>query len=169
MDLSYSEEAERFRASIRQWLGEVLPAGWFDGRRPTGAAWDSFCQDWNGMLHRTGWSCPTWPVEYGGKGLSPLEAVILTEELAESGAPIQPPAGGEILVGPTILHWGDDAPKGAIPPPDRQRGRRSGARASPSPMPARIWRLSRPPPYVTARIGSSTERRSGPAKRPTPT
>ena len=31
MDLSYSEEAERFRASIRQWLGDVLPEGWRDG------------------------------------------------------------------------------------------------------------------------------------------
>ena len=69
------------------------------------------------MLHRTGWSCPTWPVEYGGKGLSPLEAVILTEELAEAGAPIQPPAGGEILVGPTILHWGDDRQKKRFLPP----------------------------------------------------
>ena len=117
MDLSYSEEAERFRASIRQWLDDVLPDGWRDGRRPTGAGWDAFCQEWNEMLHRTGWSCPTWPVAYGGKGLSPLESVILTEELAEAGAPIQPPAGGEILVGPTILHWGDDRQKKRFLPP----------------------------------------------------
>ena len=121
MDLSYSEEAERFRASIRQWLDDVLPEGWRDGRRPTGPDWDAFCQDWNDMVHRTGWSCPTWPLEYGGKGLSPLESVILTEELAEAGAPIQPPAGGEILVGPTILHWGDDRQKKRFLPPIVQR------------------------------------------------
>jgi alkylation response protein AidB-like acyl-CoA dehydrogenase len=117
MDLSYSEEAERFRASIRQWLRDALPDGWGDGRRPTGPDWDAFCQDWNDMLHRTGWSCPTWPLEYGGKGLSALESVILTEELADAGAPIQPPAGGEILVGPTILHWGDDRQKKRFLPP----------------------------------------------------
>jgi alkylation response protein AidB-like acyl-CoA dehydrogenase len=117
MDLSYSEEAERFRASIRQWLRDALPEGWGDGQRPTGPDWDAFCHDWNDMLHRTGWSCPTWPLEYGGKGLSPLESVILTEELADAGAPVQPPAGGEILVGPTILHWGDDRQKERFLPP----------------------------------------------------
>jgi len=36
MDLTYPEEAERFRAEIRAWLGRELPADWFDGRRPAG-------------------------------------------------------------------------------------------------------------------------------------
>ena len=45
------------------------------------------------MLHRTGWSCATWPEEYGGRGLSPVEAVVLTEEMA-CGRHARPTAGG---------------------------------------------------------------------------
>ena len=30
MDLSYPPEAETFRAEIRTWLEDNLPAGWFD-------------------------------------------------------------------------------------------------------------------------------------------
>ena len=42
---------------------------------------------------------------------------MFAEELARAGAPIQPPLGGEILVGPTILYWGDDAQKQRYLPP----------------------------------------------------
>lgn len=117
MDLSYPAEAEAFRVAVRDWLHAELPDGWFEGRRPTGAAHHRFAAEWNAMLHRTGWSCPTWPTEYGGRGLSAIEAVILTEELAEAGAPVQPPAGGEILVGPTILHLGTEAQRQRFLPP----------------------------------------------------
>jgi len=117
MDLTYPEEAERFRAEIRAWLGRELPADWFDGRRPAGDDAHAFAEEWNAMLHRTGWSCATWPEEYGGRGLSPVEAVVLTEELARADTPVQPPAAGEILVGPTILQWGTEGQKRRFLPP----------------------------------------------------
>ncbi len=117
MDLTYPPEAEAFRAVTREWLRAELPSGWFDGTRPTGDAWVEFCAEWDDRLHATGWATPTWPVEYGGRGLSQIEGVVLAEELATSGAPIQPPAGGEILLGPTMLHWGTDAQKERFLPP----------------------------------------------------
>ena len=115
MDLVYPEEAERFRVEVRAWLERELPPGWYEGRRPTDA--DAFAAEWNAMLHRTGWSCATWPEEYGGRGLSPVEAVVLTEELARADTPVQPPAAGEILVGPTILQWGTEEQKRRFLPP----------------------------------------------------
>jgi len=115
MDLTYPDEAERFRTEIRAWLEQELPAGWFEGRRPVDA--HAFADEWNAMLHRTGWSCATWPREYGGRGLSAVEAVVLTEELARADTPVQPPAAGEILVGPTILQWGTGAQKQRFLPP----------------------------------------------------
>src|SRR6185436_13602603 len=72
---------------------------------------------WNAHIHATGWATPTWPKEYGGRGLAQLEAIVLAEELANSGVPIQPPAGGEILLGPTILHWGTPEQKERFLPP----------------------------------------------------
>ncbi|MEO6125658.1 MAG: acyl-CoA dehydrogenase family protein [Ilumatobacteraceae bacterium] len=117
MDMTYPPQAETFRAQVRAWLQEQLPDGWFEGRRPTGSDAGTFAVEWNTMLHTTGWATPTWPVEYGGRGLSQLEAVVLAEELTDAGAPIQPPAGGEILLGPTVLHWGTDEQKRRFLPP----------------------------------------------------
>ena len=117
MDLTYPPEAEEFRVVVRDWLREELPDGWFDGDRPTGADWTSFCDDWNERIHATGWATPTWPTEYGGRGLEQIEAIVLAEELANCGVPIQPPAGGEILLGPTILHWGTPDQKARFLPP----------------------------------------------------
>ncbi len=68
MDLVYPEEAERFRVEVRAWLARELPAGWDEGRRPIDA--DAFAAEWNAMLHRTGWSCATWPQEYGVTAVS---------------------------------------------------------------------------------------------------
>ncbi len=52
-----------------------------------------------------------WPEEYGGRGLTTVQAIVWAEELARVEAPIQPPAGGELLVGPTLLHWGTERQK----------------------------------------------------------
>ena len=117
MDLTYPAPAEAFRASVREWLRAELPAGWFDGARPTGRAAAEVAAAWTARLHETGWATPTWPVEYGGRGISDVEAIVLAEELADAGAPIQPPAGGEILLGPTLLHWGTDEQKRRFLPP----------------------------------------------------
>ncbi len=42
---------------------------------------------------------------------------MLTEELARADTPVQPPAAGEILVGPTILQWGTEEQKRRFLPP----------------------------------------------------
>jgi alkylation response protein AidB-like acyl-CoA dehydrogenase len=117
VNLDYPPDAEVFRGEVRAWLAEHLPDGWATGARPQGDDWRAFCADWDARLHAEGWAVPTWPVEYGGRGLSLLQAAVFAEELARAGAPIQPPLGGEILVGPTILHWGDDAQKHRYLPP----------------------------------------------------
>ena len=117
MDMTYPPQAAAFRSEVRAWLREQLPDGWFDGHRPSGQDAATFGAEWNTMLHTTGWATPTWPVEYGGRGLTQLEAVVLAEELADAGAPIQPPAGGEILLGPTVLHWGTPEQKRRFLPP----------------------------------------------------
>ncbi|MGH2683848.1 MAG: acyl-CoA dehydrogenase family protein [Actinomycetota bacterium] len=109
MDLTYPPEAEAFRKEIRVWLEANLPGGWFDeGGRPEGAERERFNKEWTQKLYEGGWICASWPKEYGGKGLSVMENVVLNEEFARAGAPMRADFFGDTLVGPTILQWGSE-------------------------------------------------------------
>src|SRR5579884_2215788 len=101
MDLDYPPEAEAFRAEIRAWLAANVPA---DGSRPNP-------DEWAEKLVAGGWICATWPVEYGGKGLGLMEAVVLAEEFERAGATLRADFFGDTLVGPTILRWGSEEQK----------------------------------------------------------
>lgn len=112
MDLTYPAEAETFRADIRGWLEENLPAGWFaPGFTMTATERRAFNDSWNEKLFAGGWICAGWPVEYGGKGLTLLQQVVLNEEFAKAGAPMRADFFGDTLVGPTILQWGTEEQK----------------------------------------------------------
>jgi hypothetical protein len=112
MDLTYPPEAEQFRKEIRAWLEENLPAGWFeDGFSMTADERAAFHRSWSDTLFEGGWICASWPAEYGGKGLSVIENVVLNEEFAAAGAPMRADFFGDTLVGPTILQWGTEEQK----------------------------------------------------------
>src|SRR5277367_4048957 len=112
MDLTYPPEADSFRKEIRTWLEENLPAGWFEpGFSMTTDERQEFNETWTKKLFAGGWICAGWPVEYGGKGLSLMDQVVLNEEFAKSNAPLRADFFGDTLVGPTILQWGTDEQK----------------------------------------------------------
>jgi alkylation response protein AidB-like acyl-CoA dehydrogenase len=112
MDLSYPPEAETFRAEIRAWLEDNLPAGWFDeGFEQTPEEKKAFNDAWPAKLYGGGWICASWPKEYGGKGLSTMENVVLAEEFARAKAPMRADFFGDTLVGPTILQHGTEEQK----------------------------------------------------------
>ena len=112
MDLTYPSEAEEFRVEIRAWLEDNLPSGWGQpGFELTGEQRAAFNKEWPAKLHEGGWICASWPSEYGGKGLSLMQAVVLNEEFARAGAPMRADFFGDTLVGPTILQWGSEAQK----------------------------------------------------------
>ena len=112
MDLTYPPEAEEFRGVISGWLQENLPDGWGepdffmtpDERKLFNSAWTA-------KLFDGGWICASWPTEYGGKGLTLLQQVVLNEEFARAGAPLRADFFGDTLVGPTILQWGTEEQK----------------------------------------------------------
>jgi alkylation response protein AidB-like acyl-CoA dehydrogenase len=112
MDLTYPPEAQTFRAEIRSWLEENLPTGWFEpGFKMTSSERTAFNETWTKTLFDGGWICAGWPVEYGGKGLTLMDQVVLNEEFAKAGAPMRADFFGDTLVGPTILQWGTDEQK----------------------------------------------------------
>jgi alkylation response protein AidB-like acyl-CoA dehydrogenase len=112
MDLTYPQEAETFRKEIRAWLEEALPAGWFEpGFSMSTKERQHFNETWTEKLFAGGWICAGWPVEYGGKGLSLMDQVVLNEEFAKANTPLRADFFGDTLVGPTILQWGTDEQK----------------------------------------------------------
>ncbi len=87
MDLTYPPEAEALRTEIRGWLEDNLPEGWFEpGFRLTDEERRAFNAAWTDKLRQGGWICAGWPTEYGGKGLSLIEQVVLNEEFARAHA-----------------------------------------------------------------------------------
>lgn len=112
MDLTYPAEAEAYRSVVREWLEENLPDGWFEpGFEMSLEARAEFLEGWTAKLYGGGWICASWPKEYGGKGLSTMEAVVVAEEFARAGAPMRADFFGDTLVGPTILQWGTEEQK----------------------------------------------------------
>ena len=153
MDLDYPPEAETFRVEIRAWLETNLPAGWTDDDfEMTDDEREAFVVDWTAKLFQGGWICASWPTEYGGKGLSTMESVVLSEEFARVGAPMRGDFFGDTLVGPTILQWGTEEQKKEFLPGILQ-ARSPGARATPSPTPVPTWRRCSARPCSTATSG----------------
>ncbi|MEM8926000.1 MAG: acyl-CoA dehydrogenase family protein [Actinomycetota bacterium] len=113
MDPTYTEEAEAFRARIKEFLDSNLPTGWAGyGAMSVDEAFE-WTADWRQKLAANGLLAPSWPTEYGGGGMSELEQVILAEEFEKAGAPTG--AGNDAfsiqMVGNTILHWGTEEQK----------------------------------------------------------
>ncbi|OLE23149.1 MAG: acyl-CoA dehydrogenase [Catenulispora sp. 13_1_20CM_3_70_7] len=113
MDIDYPAEAEQFRGEVRAFLAEHLPADWTGiGALDEEPAWD-FARRWRSLLAERGYLSVTWPVEYGGLGLSKLHHVVLVEELARVGAPWGMPHDtfGVKMLGRTLLQWGTEEQK----------------------------------------------------------
>jgi alkylation response protein AidB-like acyl-CoA dehydrogenase len=70
-----------------------------------------FNVEWPAKLFEGGWICATWPEEYGGKGLTTMQGVVLAEEFARAKAPMRGDFFGDTLVGPTLLQWGSEEQK----------------------------------------------------------
>src|SRR5207245_3272371 len=86
-------------------------ARYWDRGRMTAEERTIFYREWTQKLYDGGCICASWAVEYGGKGLSTMEAVVLNEEFARVGAPMRADFFGDTLVGPTILQWGTEEQK----------------------------------------------------------
>ena len=112
MELDYAPEDEAFRAEIRTWLQDNLPKGWFEpGYEMSTEERKKFNDEWPSNLIEGGWICATWPKEYGGKGLTTMQGVVLAEEFANAKAPMRADFFGDTLVGPTLLQWGTEEQK----------------------------------------------------------
>jgi alkylation response protein AidB-like acyl-CoA dehydrogenase len=105
-----------FRREARAWLEEHCPPGARgEGQIPTGSTRIKIenpdVRLWLARMAEKGWTAPTWPVEYGGGGLSTAEYVVLVEEMRRISARAPLMGMGTSMIGPTLLEFGSPEQK----------------------------------------------------------
>ena len=114
MDLNDSPQEAAFRAEARAFLDEHAPA------EPMPQYHKEFVQDerlvdrhraWQRTLYDHGWGALTWPADYGGRGLGPIEQIVWNQELGRVGLGPSLFLVGIGMAGPTIIAHGTDAQK----------------------------------------------------------
>jgi len=105
--LSQFPELNEFRAEVRRFVEEKVPATYIRQTRNEKAALDPAEQKaWTRLLYEQGgWSCPSWPVENGGPGWSYEQQYVFDQELAACGAP-RVSAFGAGMLGPALIEFG---------------------------------------------------------------
>jgi alkylation response protein AidB-like acyl-CoA dehydrogenase len=113
MDVRYPPQSEVYREIVQAFLAEHLPAGWKGIGALGGDDFRRFVADWRKVLADNGYLAVSWPQEYGGAGLTPLESVILAEEFTKAGVPQGGPNDpfGIQMLGNTMIQWGTDEQK----------------------------------------------------------
>ena len=106
MDFRLSEEQNRFRQEVRNFLeGEIKQGLW----EPTCDAW-IMAHDpaFTKRVSQKGWIGLTWPKEQGGQGRSFIDRLILTEEMLRYGAPAACHWFADRQIGGAIVHYGTE-------------------------------------------------------------
>jgi len=115
-----TEEAA-FRAEVRAWLeanAELRssgPRGPHDHSPEAEAiAWQA-SKDWQRKKYEAGWAAITWPVEFGGRGGTPIQSIIFNEEQSKFDVPIGFLAASIGMIGPALMRYGSAEQKAYLP------------------------------------------------------
>src|SRR5580704_17941145 len=115
MDLRFTPEENAFRAEVRAFMKENLPAAirskMVEGRR---LGKDDLVT-WQRILNAKGWAVPHWSKEWGGTGWSPVEIYLFRDEMQQAPAPEPLPFGTNML-GPVLIAFGNEAQKKRLLP-----------------------------------------------------
>jgi len=119
LELHLTHEDEAFRAEVRAFLDECLPAGWgtleYEGPRDE-ASRVEFQREWQRRLFEAGLVAIAWPKEYGGRDAGFVQQMIYDSEMARRRAPDPINRSAIAYIGPTIIQWGSDWQKGHFLP-----------------------------------------------------
>ena len=114
MDLNDTPAQAAYRTRVRGWLEEHA------GEAPRLSGPDAIRDEdeiiaarrvWQGKLAEAGLAGVTWPKEYGGQGLGPIEQVICNQEIGRAKVPGILDAIGVGMLGPTIIAHGSEEQK----------------------------------------------------------
>jgi alkylation response protein AidB-like acyl-CoA dehydrogenase len=123
MDFEETPEEAAWRAECRAFLSQHGPEKSVDRMTLTMStmaedelAHVQACRDWQRTKAEAGWAGLTWPVEYGGRGLSGLLQGIFLEEESHFDVPPGMFAQAIGMVGPSIIVHGTEEQKTSFLP-----------------------------------------------------
>ncbi|MFV2171647.1 acyl-CoA dehydrogenase family protein [Actinomadura sp. LOL_016] len=115
MDLEFGTADEEFRAQVRAWLAEHVPAEPLPSLETEEGS--AAHREWERTLGADRLSVVSWPEEYGGRGVSVLQWLVFEEEYYAAGAPGRVSQNGINLLAPTLLKHGTPEQLARVLPP----------------------------------------------------
>ncbi len=111
MDLNDTPEQAAYRAEARAWLeankGQAPPrTGSLEDEQYVNAR-----RSWQRRLAEAGLAAVTWPAEFGGRGLGPIEQVTVNQEISRARVPGILDVIGIGMLGPCLIAHGTDEQK----------------------------------------------------------
>jgi acyl-CoA dehydrogenase len=112
---------ESFRAETRTWLEQHCPPTMRTPMGDNDTVWGGKHAEftnpeaklWLERMGEKGWTCPTWPKEYGGGGLDKEENAVLQDELRRIHARPALTSFGISMLGPALLEYANEEQKKA--------------------------------------------------------
>ncbi|MEZ5556979.1 MAG: acyl-CoA dehydrogenase [Pseudomonadales bacterium] len=119
MDFSDTPQEAAFRAEARAWIDANAPTHLRpflerSGFGTTNTGEHDALQEakkWQRKKAEAGWACLAWPKEYGGRGASPIEGVIWSQEEGVYGKLSGAFIIGQGMCGPTLMAYASEAQK----------------------------------------------------------
>jgi alkylation response protein AidB-like acyl-CoA dehydrogenase len=114
VDLNDTPEQAAYRAKVRGWLEQhkaEAPAARSTRAGAEEAEYLAARRAWQGRLAEAGLAGVTWPHDFGGQGLGPIEQVIVNQELGRAGVPGILDVIGLGMLGPCLIAHGTDEQK----------------------------------------------------------
>jgi alkylation response protein AidB-like acyl-CoA dehydrogenase len=112
VDLNDTPEQAEYRANVRAWLEQHKAQAPPRSGSSEDEAYINARRAWQRRLAEAGLAGVTWPPEYGGQGLGPIEQVTVNQELSEAGVPGILDVIGIGMLGPCIIAHGSEEQKG---------------------------------------------------------
>lgn len=116
-----TQDEAAFRGEVRAWLeanaelrGEK-PITVLDHSPAAEARSWKATQEWQAKKFEGGWAAITWPVEYGGRGGTPIESMIFNEEQSKFDVPMGFIAASLGMIGPALMRYGTEDQKKYLP------------------------------------------------------
>jgi alkylation response protein AidB-like acyl-CoA dehydrogenase len=115
MDLSYSEEYERFRGEVQAFLKQHWPPQGEEAE----LSFEEKCARFRERATAAGYLARSIPRKYGGSEQEPdvLKVMVIAEEFREAQAPQEMTGIGPSMLVPTLLEHGDEWQKETFIPP----------------------------------------------------
>ena len=114
MNLDFDPSVREFRAEVKSWLAEHVPAQ----PLPSVDTAEGFAlhRAFEAQLADARLAVVSWPAQYGGRDASLLDWLVFEEEYHAAGAPVRVGQNGLFVLAPTLLAHGSAEQKARILP-----------------------------------------------------